>query len=153
MNDVSYKPIPVDLVKVDIDQRPVRRKLPGAGIDGNWRSVKDITEYALARRAPVLGYLTMERVDLRECRLRLLQHGLELLTRFSYPVILALSSFPQHLKLALPCFDGDKLMPDLGPRGFESVFIGFVAEEKNIASRRALILALIQVLVGVYWRR
>jgi hypothetical protein len=100
MTLVRYRPIPIDLVTVEIDQSPILHETLGAraSTDGNRTGLGDLTEHALALRSPVLGNLTMELVYGRKRLLRLRQPALKLLARISYRGILALSGLPQCSK-------------------------------------------------------
>lgn len=111
-----------------------------------------MTKHALARRAPVLGNVTVERVYGRDRLLRLRQLVLKILARLSYRGVLALNGLSQRSKLPLVLIDKDKLAPDLGHHVLEGVWVRFAAEDENVVTRLASPLALIE-LVAVHARR
>ena len=111
-----------------------------------------MTEHTLARRAPVLGNVTVERVYGRDCLLRPHQLALKLLARLSYRGVLTLNGLPQRSKFHIVLIDKDKLAPDLGHHVLEGIYVCFTAKDENLMTRLAGPLALIE-LVAVYARR
>ena len=69
------------------------------------------------------------------------------LARCGHVGVLALGSGPQRLDLSIVRVDEDKLAPDLGHHGLESVFIEAGAEKNDLASRRPGLLAMIEGVV------
>lgn len=152
MNYVSFKVLPVDLLAVQLNESPVFSEAFVAGTDGNRRGVEDVSQDALFLCTPEPRDLSVELVQGPNRLLRLRQLDLELLPRVSYRGVLALDGLPQTLKLVFVVVDHDKLAPNLAHDGLEYVLVGLAAQEDNLATRRSVSLAGVE-LVTTFARR
>jgi hypothetical protein len=144
MNNVAAENVPVELPAVELNESPVFRKSFVAGTDGNRRGVEDVSQDALALCAPEPSDVTVELVDARLQRLRLLQPVLKLLPIGSCLGVLALDGLPQTLKLDLVAVDHEILVANLVIDGLESVLKGPAAELDDLATRHAVVLAVVE---------
>jgi hypothetical protein len=141
---IALKPVPINLVTVELDQSPILCKWVG---EGNGRGVDNVTKNTRYRRAPVLGDISMERGDLLSRLLRLRQFALELLARICYPSIFTLYNLPQRLNLHLVVTDEENMVPNLGHHNLEGVNAGLIAKDENRLTRHDIILTVIELIL------
>ena len=94
-HDVAPEINSIDLVAVELDQSLLIGELLGAGTDGKKRDIDDVTEHALAHRAPVLDDVAVERVYGHDRLLSLCKLSLKLPVRLNCHGILALNALLQ----------------------------------------------------------
>lgn len=136
---------------LQLNESPVREAF-FAGTDRNRRGVEDLSQDALVLCAPEPRDLTVELVQGPYRLLRLRQLALKPFPHVSYPGVLALNSLPKTLKLVFVVVDHDSLAPNLARDRLEYVLVGLVAEEDNLAARRTVSLAGVE-LIRIFTRR
>ena len=94
----------------------------------------------------------MEVVHVRDRLPRLGQLCLVVLSRSSSPGLLALNGLPQSIELPLVRADEDELAPDFAHHALEGVGVGIAAEDNNVDTTLAGLIARIE-LVRVCGRR
>ena len=94
MNNITSEGAPVELGAVELNESPIFGKLAVAGADGSRRGVDDMSQNALALRAPEAGDVAMELEYARPRCPRLFQLARNLLPGGSCLGVLALDLLP-----------------------------------------------------------
>jgi hypothetical protein len=152
MNHISLEALPVNLLAILLNESPVLREGFVAGTDGNLRGMEDMSKDAPVLYAPESRDLIVELFEGSYRLLRLHQPALKPLPRVSYPGVLVHDGLPQTLKLDFAVVGHDILARNVAHDGLECVLVGFAAKKDDLATRRFVSLAVVELVI-IFARR